>query len=214
MQLIRIGMKTKLILMLLVWGVSVASAQNTESDNTPKTLINGTGDLELSAFVGAEASATSLADETALLTGFNAGLLINNRLSLGGFYAFSVNEVVPNQNLPLDTYLDLRMGGGMVEYRFFPNSLIHLSLPLLIGGGEVQLDRSGDYDELDPSFGEKNFFLVEPGLLGELNITKAIKFQLGVSYRALMMDGDYFGFNQTDFSGLNGKAGIRIHLFN
>lgn len=207
-------MKSKLVLLLFAISVSVLNAQESSSNDEPKTLFNGNGDVKVAAFGSAEASVTSLASESTFLTGFNAGVTLNNRWSFGGFYAFSVNEVVPKKNIPTNTYLDLRMGGGILEYRFLPNSLVHINVPVLIGGGEVQLDHRGDYDELDVDFSEKNFFVVEPGVMGELNVTKAIKFQLGVTYRALLMDGSYFNIDQDELSGINGKAGIRIQLFN
>ena len=91
---------------------------------------------------------------------------------------------------------------------------MHFNIPVFFGVGEVQLDHQGDYGFLDTDYSEKNFFVVEPGVMGELNITKAVKLQLGMTYRSLFMDGSYFGFEQSDFSGINGKAGLRIQLFN
>lgn len=208
-------MKPKIVLVLLMFIGMSSFAQENREDETEKTVFNNVGkSLKASVFAGAEFGITALAGEAAFLTGFNAGVTFNNRWSIGGFYALSVNDITPADNIPQNTYLDLRMGGGMVEYRFLPNSLVHFTIPLLIGGGEIQLDQSGDYDVFDVDYAEKNFFVIEPGIMGELNLSKVVKFQLGATYRALIMDGSYYGFDQDDFSGVSGRAGIKIQLFN
>jgi hypothetical protein len=79
-------------------------------------------------------------------------------------------------------------GGLLVEFTVIPRSVVHVSFPVLIGGGGLtymyrpeyvnQYDWSGlqsvDWDA---------FFVVQPGVKVEFNIVKFFRIGVGVSYR-------------------------------
>lgn len=85
--------------------------------------------------------------------------------------------------------------------------LFHVTLPLYIGFGEVQMDNENG--EIDLS--ESNFFQIEPAALLEVNLHKYVRFNMGAGYR-FVGEMDYRNFNQSDISGLTGYVGLKFGL--
>jgi hypothetical protein len=114
------------------------------------------------------------------------------------------------------------MGGGFVEYSLWSDQLIHLTIPLFIGGGELSLDNRGDDNQQDwySSYGDDYFFVVEPGLQAELNLYKYVRFHLGAGYRIVngidyneTSDTENLNLGNSDISGFTLSAGLEIGLF-
>jgi hypothetical protein len=57
----------------------------------------------------------------ASVLGFRGGILFKDKLSVGGFYSFSVNEIVPKSESDPRLYMDYRLGDGFIEYTFWPD---------------------------------------------------------------------------------------------
>ncbi|MEI7663359.1 MAG: hypothetical protein WCK34_14220 [Bacteroidota bacterium] len=82
-------------------------------------------------------------------------------------------------------------GGLLLEYTLFPKSKVHLSFPLILGGGYifhstrgVPGDSIGDNHEWSHhNFHGEHFMVIEPGVKLELNLLKKVRLGLGVSYR-------------------------------
>jgi hypothetical protein len=180
------------------------------------TLFNSNPSLENLGFsVSALSQFTQVNNQTGIMGGFKAGLIINDRFSIGGYYLANLNEINASQNFP-DTYLDLKMGGGYLEYSLWSNKLVHLTFPLFIGGGELSLDNKGEDfifpDGGEDPFGDDYFFVVEPGVQAEVNVHKNVRFHLGAGYR-IVNGVDYLNFDNAAVSGLSFTAGLEIGLF-
>ncbi|MGF1532089.1 MAG: hypothetical protein ACFCUI_00170 [Bernardetiaceae bacterium] len=119
-----------------------------------------------------------------------------------------MNDPVPDNELIPGIHLDYVAGGAMVEYTWKPDQLLHLTFPLLIGVGEVEMDGDGPPVLL----GSSSFMTVEPAALLELNIHKYVRFNAGLSYRWIS-NMDYRNLDQSDISGFSFQAGIKFGWF-
>lgn len=119
-----------------------------------------------------------------------------------------MNEIMPESEVLDNEYTDFWSLGGFVEYTAFSKKLVHLSFPLCIVMGEVEMDnRTGDAE-----LGESDFFLIEPSALLEINLNKYMRFNTGADYR-IAGDMTYRNFDQGDISGFTGYVGLKFGLF-
>ena len=180
------------------------------------TLFNSNPSLDNLGFsVSGISQFTQVNNQTAIMGGVKAGLIINDRFSIGGYYLANLNEVNAFESFP-NTYLDLKMGGGYLEYSLWSNKLVHLTFPLFIGCGELSLDNSGEDfifpDGGEDPFGDDYFFVVEPGVQAEVNVHQNVRFHLGAGYR--IVNGiDYLNFDNAAVSDLSFTAGLEIGIF-
>ncbi len=87
------------------------------------------------------------------------------------------------------------------------NKLVHLTVPVMIGVGELQADN----DAGDLGSSEATFLVIEPAVLLEVNLMKNLRFNLGTGYR-ITSDFDYLGVNQNDMAGLRFHGGLKFVL--
>jgi hypothetical protein len=85
-------------------------------------------------------------------------------------------------------YLVGGYGGFFVEPIIAPNFPVHVSFPIMIGGGGLAMnentwhDYDWEYDYYEP-FDWDSYFVIEPGIEIELNVVKFFRIGFGVSYR-------------------------------
>lgn len=196
----------KIILLVLVSSLGLLSTQlfaQTKTLLDQKNLFKNVGfmispNYGLSAMDGGSTSLFSL----------RAGAVFNNKLTIGGFYNTSINQIQPQSETIPSVYMDYRAAGGFVEYTIFTDKLIHLTFPIYIGAGEVEMDN----ERGNAGLGESNFFLIEPSALLEVNLHKNVKFNIGTGYRAVG-SMSYRNFNQSDISGFTGYIGLKLGIF-
>ncbi|UTW62138.1 hypothetical protein KFE98_19350 [bacterium SCSIO 12741] len=137
--------------------------------------------------------------QPALFAGARGGWLINHNFSIGmGGYALA--NRVDFAGVREDEAVSLKMGyGGLVFERIlFPESKVHLSFPLLIGGGwagYVPEDEFAfwkdndveDWDEFEEDYlySSSGFLIIEPGVEVEFNVFKACRLALNAKYSIL-----------------------------
>jgi hypothetical protein len=197
--------KSLLLSVLLLAGLLTGlSAQ----DDNPATLWSS-GGLGKPGFVISPLIGHARIDGADAVMGqLRAGLVWRDQLTAGAFYQQSLNDWVPaGETLP-DHYLDYRSGGAWLEWTLQSGRMLHLSLPLLIGFGEVELDR----EEGEAGLGESNFWLVEPSALLELNLHPNVRLQAGMGYRWISAM-NYRHLDQTDLRGLQLQVGLRAGVF-
>lgn len=137
---------------------------------------------------GVDARVTQLFGETAVLTGGRIGLLLDQRTLL----AFSARA---NLNQNLDTGhrfadgrtagLSFGYGGVEIGRLLRPTRALHVAASVLLGGGATSYHdrrwREGDGDD-QPVDG---FWLVEPEVQLQANVTSMMRVALGGSYRVV-----------------------------
>ena len=155
-------------------------------------------------------------------------VLLNKKLGLGVSGYSTLGNFSPSQ-ISADHTLQLRaeFGGGKLEYTLNPNSPVHVSFPLMIGGGRARVDSVGmnDHEGRDQypyyshnkSHGnEISFFVIQPGINVEANLFPFMKIFAGTSYR-IVSGGESKTTNAAiespwlgQLQGLSFSAGIKI----
>jgi hypothetical protein len=166
-------MKKLSILLLVVLFAVPALAQE-------ETLING--DVESGGFGGPVLKVTNINGENAVMVGGRGGWIINHTFVLGGGGYGLATEVKAKVTDSLHQFLQMGYGGLDIEYIASSDDLLHLSMGLLVGGGGV-----GYKDEDESSFNNHHnmntFFVLEPSVHANLNVTHFFRIAAGVSYR-------------------------------
>lgn len=151
---------------------------------------------------------TTMDGSSTSLFHLRAGLGFKDKIAVGGYFNTSLNNINPQSEVLTNVYMDYWSAGGYVEYTLLSDRIVHLTIPVFIGTGEVQMDNEAG----DAGLGEANFLVIEPAALLEVNLTKHVRFNLGAGYR-FVGDMTYRNFDQAAISGLAGYAGLRIGLF-
>lgn len=182
-----------------------------QEENTSSTLL-GSGTLidkdALGFFVAPAYGFTQMDGSNAHLFHVRAGATFKDRWALGAFYNVSMNEIRPVSELLNNVYMDYWALGGFIAYTAWSKKLVHVSFPLYVGMGEVEMDNEAGEARL----GEANFFQIEPSALLEINLHKFVRFNLGAGYR-MVGEMTYRNFNQNDISGFTGYVGLKVGLF-
>lgn len=165
-------------------------------------------DVKISTVWAPEISINSIQGKTGVLVGGYAGAMINGHILAG--VAGGVNLTHPEVNYG---YF-----GGFGQYIVSPESRVHLSAQLLIGWGstkDYEDEKEGVMDNFWNISGEL-FFIKEPGINVEFNLTERVTLVSGVSYRYVTgIDPKNEHISRTmvsnkDMSGVNVNIGLRI----
>jgi opacity protein-like surface antigen len=172
-----------------------------------RTLI--TDQTELDGFVATTVKYIDFKDETGVLVGGRIALIVNHSWGLGAGGYGTIVEPSPEDIEGLEE-LEMAYGGIVLEYIAWPRAIYHLSIPVLIGGGQVQFE--GGY--VDPDSGEDSdtFFVIEPHLNLEVNITRNLRLDAGFSYRHVN-GTDLADMTDEDLSGVNGVVSLKVGRF-
>jgi hypothetical protein len=154
-------------------------AQNQTLFNNPK---------HIGWYVGPEFGYTKFDDKDVFLSGISGGVIFNHSFSLGiGGYGITNSHNLQYSDIapPDDLYLYGGYGGLKMEYRLNPSKVVHVSFPLLIGGGTLSYNRHNDmdYNYMEESYASDGFFVVEPGVMVGVNLIKFMRLDAGVTYR-------------------------------
>lgn len=182
-----------------------------QDNNEAKTLFgsgNSISTKDLGFFVAPSYGITQMDGSTASLFNLRGGINLKDRLSFGAYFNTSLNQIRPQSETIQNIYMDYWTVGGFAEYTLFSKKVAHLTFPLYVGYGEVQMDNENG----DAGLGEANFFQIEPSALLEVNLHKYVRFNIGAGYR-FIGQMNYRNFNQSDISGLTGYVGLKFGLF-
>lgn len=197
--------KQMLLILLIILPVSLLGQE--------KTLLEG--DITSGGFGGPVVKFTSVDQNFGLLVGGRGGWIINHTFVLGGGgYGLSNNigtgEYFDNTN---EEY-NLMFGYGGFEMEYIQNSddLLHYSFYLLIGAGSVGY-RHHDMHFEDYDFDNDTFFITEPAVNVEFNITSFFRLNGGLSYRFVAGANYKNKISNTDLDGLSGVLTLKFGKF-
>ncbi|MFN8353778.1 MAG: hypothetical protein U0Y10_05020 [Spirosomataceae bacterium] len=142
------------------------------------------------------------------MVGGSVSVLFNKRFSIG----VAGYGTAPTRRFSND--LRLAYGGGKLEYTFFPNQVVHFSVPLLIGGGFAS--NSNDFDFGGRGRNGSSFFVVQPGLTAEVNLLRYLKLFGGANYRVAMGVDNHnttTTFTNAQLSGFTAEIGVKAGIF-
>lgn len=192
-------MKKLTLLSLFLLIPSLIVAQQTQ------TLISG--NIRSGGFGGPVVKMTSIGDDGHLLVGGRGGWILNfdsgNAFSIGGGgYGLTTNARLPGQfdEQGRALYLDMGYGGLELEFINRTDELVHFSIHTLIGAGGITQrlqNRSHTHYE---TFSNSAFFVFEPGVHAEVNMTTFFRLGFGAGYR-LVSGTSLDGISDNDLSG-------------
>lgn len=166
---------------------------------------------DLNGFGGTDLKVTDIFKERALIVGAYGGVLINRNYMLGiAGYGIATNPEFDGF-LPDGTEKKLNIHGGygglLVGATILAREVVHLSIPIVLGAGSVQItdeDFFQNSTDTDFTIESSTFFVVEPAAELEFNITKTLRLAAGASYRyirATELD-NLTDDNLTDWTGM------------
>lgn len=182
-----------------------------QDNGEAKTLLGGNSVIQskdIGFFVSPSIGFTEMDKSLTSLLNVRVGINFKDRISIGGYFNTSLNEIRPKSETLPNIYMDYWTVGGFAEYTLLAKKLVHLTFPLYVGFGEVQMDN----EDGEARLGESHFFQIEPSALLEINLQENIRINLGAGYR-FVSDMTYRNFNQADISGLTGYVGLKFGLF-
>ncbi len=172
------------------------------------------GKVRVGGFGAPTIKFTSFDDELGVLLGGYAGVMLNSKLMLGaGAYALVNNIEAPRAN-PTDAtmYWNMWYTGFVPEYTIKGNKLVHLAVGALVGGGGVFMnERFKNWEDYE-SIGYSSFFVGEPHLNLEMNITSYLRLGIGGSYRFVRGSGTE-GITDEKLSGPSAHFTIKAGRF-
>ena len=178
-------MKKMLLIVLILFSIP-AFAQE-------ETLIGQ--NFESGGFGGPVMKLTGMGGSAAIVTGARGGWIVNNQFVIGGGIYGSQTDASANDSLNFDIdYLGLEL-----EYVHNPKDLFHWSAYTLIGWGDANFNHKNEAKDYD--INDENFFIIEPAINGEMNVTSFFRLGAGLSYR-YVVGVDRLGLTDSDVRGL------------
>jgi hypothetical protein len=192
-----------IVIVILMFLSSGAAAQ--QQDST-QTLFKS--DVKVAELWTPEVKINSIQGDIGTLVGFYGGALINRQFLVG--ISGGVNLGHPRVNYG---YF-----GGIVQYIYMPEKMLHLSGQMLIAYGttkDYENPKSGLLDNFWNISGAR-FFLTEPGVNLELNLGIRLTLVAGLSYRNVsgLNENDenvsITHVSNKDLSGVNFNIGLKF----
>jgi len=162
----------------------------------------------LSLFINPTYQYTQIEQQNCNIPGVRAGVIINKKVALGGFYEFTIKDIL----IPVTKgggKLGMKSMGALFEYTIWPLRKVHLTIPVSTGIGQLKITESLS----GITTGSPDFFFAQPGLMMEINSWKYTKVGFGVSYR-YTANVSYNSLTTVDLNGLSLMASIKFGNFN
>ena len=189
-------MKTRIFLAAIMILGFVAITFSQERTSPEMQTIFGNSDKKIShgGYAGISVGYTQIDGEDVMTLGGRAGWLIDHHVTLGLMGKAFMNSIYIDGYWPTNEgyqdgyYLVGGYGGFFVEPILFPSYPVHVSFPIMIGGGGLALnentwhDYDWEYDYYEP-FDWDSYFVFEPGVEIELNVVEFFRVAFGASYR-------------------------------
>jgi hypothetical protein len=180
--------------------------------------------VEVGWTMGLNTAYTQFDKKNVWLLGMNMGVILNHNWTVGLQAQGVANSYYldyPNIIDSTDASLVGGYGGFLIQYTLLPKSVVHVTFPVMIGGGYMgYLTGYGEAWENNYNYWDNNheilaydvFFFVEPGVQAEVNLVKFMRLAIGASYRY----SPNFNLMNTDknlMNGFNITAGLKFGMF-
>ncbi|MHC1708649.1 MAG: hypothetical protein AB9842_14150 [Bacteroidales bacterium] len=190
-------MKTIAFTLLLAIFATGIRAQESNSTVTPETkpiqtLMNNNSNVGV--MIGFNSGYTLIDNKDSYTGGVSLGLIADHKLTFGFAgkvfgCSNSFNKIEPGTK----AYLEGGYGGFYLEPVLSPSDIIHVTLPCIIGAGGAAYVDHHDLDDFDDEWDDEDFddytidsdafFVLEPGLMIEMNVTSWIRVGVGATHR-------------------------------
>lgn len=213
---------------LSIYTFGQEGSQSSNQDFEMKTLIHkdGGGKMDVGYFFEFSGGYAQFDGKNAFLPGISLGMILNHNWSFGlattfignpgSLYYDNIYYLTPTSPVMSGANLFGGYAGGLFEYTAFPSSIVHFSIPVVIGGGYFAYTDNishenynfDSWDAIDwtPSF------IIEPGVKVEVNLIKMLRIGVGASYRYA---ANFNLVNTSDdlINGVTGRLSLRFGRF-
>lgn len=161
---------------------------------------------------------STVAGNSVLFSGLEGGWIVNHRFVVGAAAYGLATQNVRNAGAALRDskgrapVVEMGYGGVTLGYTPQPMKLVHLTLQALIGGGGVTYDVEdidGIRAEDAPADG---FFVAEPSVHAELNVSTFLRIGLGGGYR-FVSGASLDGLRDRDLRGTSASLTFKLGRF-
>ena len=198
-----------LILLLVLPAMTFAQQQ---------TLIKGK--LSHGGFAGPVLKYSQMLDEDALLVGLRGGWIIGHSLYIGAAGYGLVNRIVSlryesGPDSGMINHLGLGYGGLELGFILASDRIVHIASQVLFGAGGAMHTNRDNWEDFEWDMDEHDgdaFFILEPAIDIELNVTSFFRICIGASYRfitGIEMDE----FKNSDLNGFSGVFTLKFGRF-
>ncbi len=207
-------MKKLILIIILLSFIKLTFGQENN-----KYVFSSSSDIKSTFFLGPELKVSKLIKGCELYTGLKAAILFNDKIAFGlaggGFVTEEVFEGL--DDLGQKAYLNTVSGyGGFYLDYFIPTEFpILISFPMVVGAGGIALftpqnvnNAPGDEKLVEGGV----FFIYEPAVNVEVNLTKFLRMGLGIGYR-FAFKGDMDRVSARDFSSFTFNWNIKAGSF-
>lgn len=161
------------------------------------------GDIESGGYGGVEVKFGEINGEWEVFVGGRGGWIVNHQFVLGGagYGMATEGETRPGSITPyFNELFEMGYGGVLLAYINNSHKLIHLTIETLIGAGGISHYNDEGNNPFNDEFDGDAFFIIEPGVNFELNITRMVRFAAGASYR-ITSGVEYLDLEDGDITG-------------
>ena len=202
-------MKTTKLTLLLIFIISVSTYAQKDYDAVKdKEIKTNLGrNSSVKGFGSLELKTTEIKDDIALMPGIMGGIIMNDHFILGlGGYGMAAEIDFIGTEPEIRQYLYGGYGGLILGAIIAPREVIHVNIPILIGAGGAYIteNASHDFDGSSEEFDESSaFFVIEPGIELEMNITRFFRLGVGASYRYIT-ESDLVNITDSELNNYSG----------
>ncbi len=209
--------KIILFCLLIVIGISqplLAQDNDSDDDGEIKTLLDRKSKIGI--FGAVDLKVGKWNEKTNLLVGGHAGVRLDNKFTLAvAGYGITTRTEFQGLSSNENVYLSGGYGGLYLGYAIFYREVLHINFPILIGGGGIDIieDQDGIFSN---GFGDitesSGFFVLEPGIEVEINITRFFKLAVGGTYR-LIEGANFNDLKNDELNGFSTQISFKIGKF-
>lgn len=163
---------------------------NAKDKKEPETLFSG--ESHVTGYGCPELKFTQINGDWGIMLGGRGGVIVDKTLSIGGAAYLLLTshkvkdykDVEPNQNI----YIRTLYGGFVFEYINSSDKVVHFTVNSLVGAGIAGYTESIYCNQCNTSRRDwlkeiSGYFVVEPGITIDLNVTTFFRISMGGSYR-------------------------------
>ncbi len=227
-----------ILLLVPVYAQSDLSQPKSKSDQTEFKTVFSIGKnkakIPLGYFFEINAAYTMFGSNSVFLPGISAGIILNHHWTIGMSGSMLGNpKGLHYDSIYSDTvgrpkkgaYMHGGYGGLLLEYTLLPNSVVHISFPLMIDLGYMCFRNPGHYsqsnnpnnpnwdeDHHNQSIADTYCFIIEPGVRAEFNLVRMFRMGITISYR-YSPNFSLQGVSSNELNQFNAKLSFRLGKF-
>jgi hypothetical protein len=186
---------------------TVARGETRPEKKIQKQVVLDINKIEHGGYLALINQTTKINGNLSNLAGGKAAWIINHSISLGGAgygltYPTDRDEFTGSPYEGIDTKIGLGFGGVLVEYFFWPLSIVTLAPGIMVGGGGLAFYNPAEEEDEDQGNPPDTFFIAMPELNVYINVTEYVRIGAGISYR--FVNGvNHEGLSDSDIEGFS-----------